>query len=51
MAVLMHALLVAGGLLPVAALLSALSAAIWIREGQSANSRAPASPRRAGPDG
>jgi hypothetical protein len=34
MAVLLQILLVAGGLLPVAAMLAALFAAVWIREGR-----------------
>jgi hypothetical protein len=34
MALLLQVLLVAGGLLPVAAMLSALFAAVWIREGR-----------------
>jgi hypothetical protein len=49
MAVLLQALLVVGGLLTLAAMLSALFAAVWIREGKrdpdAANARSRLEPR------
>jgi hypothetical protein len=39
--VLLHALLLAGGLVPLVAMLAALFAAAWIREGRRAEAPAP----------
>jgi len=49
MAVLLQILLVAGGLLPLAAMLSALFAAVWIREGRRDRDAAEARSRRLEP--
>lgn len=43
MTALVHALVIAGGLLPLAAMLAALFAAVWIREGR--REREAAAPR------
>jgi len=48
--VLLHALLLAGGLVPLAAMLVALFAAAWLRSGEAATAGAPSQARPPGGD-